>query len=284
MAMDGEPSQENQIDDEVVERYFDGAGGTAPEAMSMMAHEHNLPPGAVAYRLSRELRTIGPWLDAVSISGRVLDVGCGAGAWVEIFANRYESAVGVERSLPMVEAAKQRVAHMSNAEVYQGDGRRDLPAGSFDLIFLGGLCMYLQDSDVVALLRSLKSRLNEGGTIILRESTVRKGLHQAKGEYQALYRNVDLYQKLIKEAGIPTADVRQNHGYASMIIAEEMVDFRRKWLPFLPKNSALLASLTWWTLRAVSPVSFWAMPQGLALLNVPWPKLRNHFFRLQPRN
>jgi len=45
VAMDGEPAQENQIDDEVVERYFDGAGGTAPEAMSMMAHEHNLPPG-----------------------------------------------------------------------------------------------------------------------------------------------------------------------------------------------------------------------------------------------
>ena len=80
MAVDGEPSQENQIDDEVVERYFDGAGGTAPEAMSMMAHEHNLPPGAVAYRLSRELRTVGPGLHAVSMSGRVRIVGRVGGA------------------------------------------------------------------------------------------------------------------------------------------------------------------------------------------------------------
>ena len=48
--------------------------------MSMMVHEYNLPSGAVGFRLSKELRTINPWLDAVSKSGRVLDVGCGAGA------------------------------------------------------------------------------------------------------------------------------------------------------------------------------------------------------------
>lgn len=282
MAADRESSHENQIDDDVVERYFDGASRTAAATMSMMAHEHNLPSSAVAYRLSKELRTIASWLDMVDESGRVLDVGCGAGAWVEIFASRYSSAVGVERSFSMVEAAKDRVAHMSNAKVYQGDGRRDLPAGPFELIFLGGLCMYLRDSDVVALLGSLKSRLAEGGTIILRESTVREGLHQAVGEYQAVYRSVELYKKLFLEAGIPNAEVRQNRGYASMIIAEETVDFRRKWLPFLPKNSFLLAYLTWWVLRVASPVSFWALPQGLALLNVSWPLLQNHFFRLRP--
>ena len=239
MAVDREPSYEEQIDDDVVERYFDGAGGTAPAAMSMMAHEHNLPSGAVAYRLSRELRTISQWLDTVAESGRVLDVGCGAGAWVEIFANRVRSAVGVERSLPMVEAAKKRVAHLSNAEVYQGDGRQDLPAGPFDLIFLGGLMMYLADTDVLALLKSLKSRLSEGGTIILRESTVRKGQHLAKGDYQAVYRSVDLYQKLFQKAEIANVEVRPNSGYTSIVIAEGMVDFRRRWLPFLPKDSLL---------------------------------------------
>jgi len=281
VAVDREPSYEEQIDDDVVERYFDGAGGTAPAAMSMMAHEHNLPSGAVAYRLSRELRTISAWLDSVGESSRVLDVGCGAGAWVEIFANRYRSAVGVERSLPMVEAAKKRVAHLSNAEVYQGDGRQDLPAGPFDLIFLGGLMMYLADTDVLALLKSLKARLSEGGTIILRESTVRKGQHLAKGDYQAVYRSVDLYQKLFQKAEIANVEVRPNSGYTSIVIAEGMVDFRRRWLPFLPKDSLLLASLTWSALRAASPLSFWALPQALSLLNVPWPRLQNHFFKLQ---
>ena len=279
--MEREPLYEDQIDDAVVERYFDGAGGTAPAEMSMMAHEHNMPSGAVAYRINKELRTIEPWLDNVSKSGQVLDVGCGAGAWVEIFAKRYRSVIGVERSSPMVEAAKSRVAHLSNAQVLQGDGRQDLPAGPFDLIFLGGLCMYLGDSDVVALLQSLKSRLSERGTIILRESTVREGMLLAKGEYQAVYRSVNLYKKLFEDAEIPHVEVRPNSGYTSMVIAEELVDLRRKWLPFLPKDSRLLGDLTWSVLRATSPLSFWALPQVLSQLKVPWPRLQNHFFKLQ---
>ena len=153
--MERESSLDKQIDDAAVQRYFDGANGTAPAAMSMMAHEYNLPSNAVAYRLGKELRTINPWLNAVSKSGRVLDVGCGAGAWVEIFARRYQSVIGVERSHAMVEDAKKRVSQLSNAQILQGDGRQDLPAGPFDLIFLGGLCMYLGDNDVVALLNSL---------------------------------------------------------------------------------------------------------------------------------
>ena len=281
-AMERESSLDKQIDDAAVQRYFDGADGTAPAAMSMMAHEYNLPSNAVAYRLGKELRTIGTWLDAVGNSGRVLDVGCGAGAWVEIFALRYRSVIGVERSHAMVEDAKKRVFHLSNAEILQGDGRQDLPAGPFDLIFLGGLCMYLGDNDVVTLLHSLKSRLSEGGTIILRESTVREGVQFAEGEYQAVYRSVELYQKLFGEAEISNVEVRRNAGYTSMEIAEEAVEFRRKWLPFLPKDSNLFGYLTWWPLRLASPITFWALPRALSGLNVAWPRLQNHFFKLNP--
>ena len=280
--MERESSLDKQIDDAAVQRYFDGANGTAPAAMSMMAHEYNLPSNAVAYRLGKELRTINPWLNAVSKSGRVLDVGCGAGAWVEIFARRYQSVIGVERSHAMVEDAKKRVSQLSNAQILQGDGRQDLPAGPFDLIFLGGLCMYLGDNDVVALLNSLKSRLSEGGTIILRESTVREGVQLAEGEYQAVYRSVESYQKLFGEAEISNVEVRRNAGYTSMEIAEEAVVYRRKWLPFLPKDSNLFGYLTWWLLRLASPITFWALPRALSGLNVAWPRLQNHFFKLNP--
>ena len=278
--MGREPPFDKQIDDAAVERYFDGAAGTAPAAMSMMVHEYNLPSSAVGYRLSKELTTINAWLDKVGDSGRVLDVGCGAGAWVEIFANRYNSVIGVERSSSMVEDARKRVSHLSNAQILLGDGRRDLPAGPFELIFLGGLCMYLGDTDVVALLHNLKSRLSEGGTIILRESTVREGVQFTEGEYQAVYRSVDLYQQLFGEVGISCVEVRRNSGYTSMAVAEEAVDFRRKWLPFLPKDSDMLGFLTWWMLRASSPISFGALPQVLSGLHIAWPRLQNHFFKL----
>jgi len=274
-------SAEQQIDDATVQRYFEGAGGGTAATVSMMAHEHNLPASAARYRLHEEMQTISDWLDAVGDSGRVLDVGCGAGAWAEVFAQRYEAIIGIERSPLMVEAAKERVSRLPNVEIFEGDGRKDLPESSFDLIFLGGLCMYLKGADVVALFHSLKRRLNEGGSIILRESTVQQGMSLAQGEYQAVYRSVSLYHQLFEDAGPFRVEVRRNYGYTSMVTGEELVDLRRKWLPFLPRESTMLGALTWWALRGTTPLSFWALPRVLSQLNIPWPRLQNHFFRLR---
>ena len=280
--MNSESHVQQQIDDAVVEHYFDGAGGTTAASMSMMAHGHNLPSGAMAQRLAKEQKTIKGWLDAVEHSGKVLDVGCGAGAWVEIFANRYDSVIGIERSQLMVEAAKSRVAHLPNAEIVSGDGRKDLPQGPFDMIFVGGLFMYLSDSDAMELLDALKNRLDTGGSIILRESTVRTGVLLAKGDYQAIYRSVDSYRQLFQETEIYCQEVRQNTGYRNIVMTEELVNFRRKWLPFIPKDSAFLGNLTWYMLKGIAPISFWALPKALSGLNVPWPRLQNHFFLLSP--
>ena len=284
MTMKPETDYQQQIDDAVVESYFDGGGGTSAAAMSMVAHEHNLPLNAVSHRLGKELRIVGKWLKDLDDSSRVLDVGCGAGAWVEFFASRYRSVIGVERSLLMVEAARDRLADVSNAQILRGDSRKDLPEGPFELIFVGGLFMYLNYSDALALLRSLKGRLSDGGSIILRESTVRTGVFLAEGEYQAVYRSVDLYRQLFQEAGIAGVEVQQNPGYSDIVIAEEMVDFRRKWLPFLPKDSRLLGHVTWWALKCAAPISFWALPKVLSKLNIPWPRLQNHFFLLRLAN
>jgi len=280
--MNHHTSVEQQIDDAAVQRYFNSAGGSTAATLSMMAHEHNLPASAARYRLSREILTIRDWLDSVRDSGRVLDVGCGAGAWVEIFARRYKAVIGIERSSMMVKAARKRMTNLPNVEIFEGDGRDDLPEGPFEMIFLGGLCMYMKDADVVALLHSLKHHLSEGGSIILRESTVRQGVSIARGEYQAVYRSVRMYHQLFKNAGLFGVEVRRNYGYTSMVTAEELVDMRRKWLFFLPKDSPALGSLTWWALRVTTPISFWALPRLFSLLNIPWPKLQNHFFRLRP--
>lgn len=280
--MNQHTSVEQQIGDAAVRRYFNGAGGSTAAALSMMAHEHNLPASASRYRFSREMLTICDWLDSVGGSGRVLDVGCGAGAWAEIFAKRYQAVIGIERSSLMVQAARKRMADLPNVEIFEGDGRDNLPEGSFDMIFLGGLCMYLTDADVVELLHSLQQRLSEGGSIILRESTVRQGISLARGEYQAVYRSVSRYRKLFQDAGLCGVEIRRNYGYTSMVTAEELVDMRRKWLPFLPKDSLSLGSLTWWALSVPTPVSLWALPRLFSRLNIPWPRLQNHFFRLHP--
>ncbi len=270
-----------QINDAAVKRYFDNVKGGTAATISMMTHEFNLPASSAKYRLQKEVKTINDWLNELPESGTALDVGCGAGAWTEIFASRYKSVTGIEQSNLMLRAAKERIAHLPNAKILEGDGRKDLPAESFDIIFLGGLCMYLNDTDVVALLNTLKKRLKKGGSIILRESTVHKGVSLVKGEYQAVYRSVKLYRDLFNSAGPFRVEERRNYGYTNLVMAEECVNLRRKWLPFLPKNSTLLGSLTWWILRCATPVSFWALPLVFSKLEIQWPKLQNHFFRLR---
>ena len=275
-------SAQQQIDDATVKLYFDSARGGTAANVSMMAHEHNLPASAARYRLHKEVRTISDWLNAaVYDSGRVLDVGCGAGTWTEIFASRYKTVIGIEQSSLMVKAARERLARLPNVKILEGDVRHDLPEGPFDMIFLGGLCMYLNDLDGMALLRSLKSRLTEGGTIILRESTVHQGEYLAQGEYQAIYRSVNLYRQLFDGAGSFCVEVRRNYGYTNLVTVEELVNLRRRWLPFLPKDSAMLGSLTWWAVRGVAPISFQVLPRILSQLSIPWPRLQNHFFRLR---
>lgn len=268
------------IDYSVVRRYFQTAGGDAAATASYMAHEQNLPQDSVRYRLRKELATIADWLDAVPLQARVLDLGCGAGAWTKIFALRYGPVVGFEQSSSMAEAARTLLAPFPRTTVIEGDVRQDLPDGPFDLIFLGGLCMYLDDTDVVAMLGSLRERLAPGASIILRESTVMEGKLTPAGSYQAVYRSRGLYQELFQRAGFPTQDVRRNYAYTNMEFAVELVEARRRHLRLLPTDSELLGALTWYSLRATAPISFWLLPRLLSKLRVQWPRLQNHFFRL----
>ena len=279
--MSGPGSSDQRIDYTVVRRYFQAAGSDTAATASYMAHEQNLPENSVRYRLRKEIETIADWLEVVPRAGRVLDVGCGAGTWTKIFADRYDSVVGIEQSPSMVVAAQTLLAPCPSAKIVEGDIREDLPEGPFDLIFLGGLCMYLNDLDVVAILRSLKDRLASGASIVLRESTVPQGKVTARGDYQAVYRNVGLYQDLFREAGFPTSDIRRNYAYTSMEVAVELVETRRKHLRFLPAQSPFLGAFTWYSLRAIAPLSFWLLPRVLAQLQIKWPRLQNHFFRLR---
>lgn len=274
-------SAEGKIDAEAVKRYFNRLGTGSAAAVSMMAHEHNLPVDAALYRLRKEVQTISDWLDAVPVTGRVLDLGCGAGGWLAVFANRYGSVVGIEQSSTMVEAAREQMHTLTNIEIIEGDVRAELPDGPFDLIFLGGLCMYLNDADTTSLLRSLANRLTNDGSVVLRESTVPKGTSIAQGEYQAVYRSTSVYSKLFVEAGFSASEVRRNYGYTAMLTGEGIVDLRRRWMPFLPAESPFLGALTWWCLRSTAPVSLWLMPRVFSLLGITWPQLQNHFFRLR---
>lgn len=270
-----------QIDYGRVRRYFAQAGGGNAACASYMAHAQDLPEAAARYRFQKERATISDWLNAVGPEARVLDLGCGAGTWTELFAQRFGSVVAIEQSPPMLAAARTTLGRYSNVELLNRDVREPLPPGPFDLVFCGGLCQYLSDADAVALVRAAVERLAVRGRVVLRESTVESDREHAQGEYQAIYRSVEIYRTLFREAGLTRVGVHRNYAYTDMEIAVELVELRRRYLWILPHTSAFLGALTWWSLRATSPVSFGLFRRAPAWFRVRWPKLQNHFFLLE---
>ena len=274
-------SDKNKIDYRAVRRYFAQSGEGKAVCASYMAHAQDLPENAVRYRFGKERATIRDWLDAVGPSARVLDLGCGSGAWAEVFAQRFGSVIAIEQSPAMLAAARKKLTSWSNVKLLNQDVRDQLPSGPFDLVFVGGLCMYLSDPDAIALVRAVVERLSDGGRVVLRETTVADGCERTQGEYQAIYRRVDVYRTLFREAGLSRVGIRRNFGYTYMETAVELVELRRRYLRMLPHTSPFLGALTWWLLRASSPVCFGLVPRALAWLRMRWPHLQNHFFLLQ---
>ena len=274
-------SGKHQIDYQQVRRYFAHAGGATAASASYMAHAQDLPENAVRYRFGKERKAIRDWLNVGGAQARVLDVGCGSGTWTAFFAQRFGSVIGIEQSAAMLVAAEAMLRGRSNVELLNQDVREPLPPGPFDLVFLGGICMYLSDADTIALVQAVVGRLGDRGRVVLRESTVAKGYERSEGRYRAIYRSVEVYRTLFREAGLSCVETRRNYAYTYMETAVELVELRRRYLRVLPHTSHFLGALTWWSLRATSPVCFGLLPRVAPWFRMRWPKLQNHFFMLE---
>ena len=83
-----------------------------------------------------------------------LDVGCGAGMFTRLLADRAEHVTGIDLSPRMIECARQRSAGYSNIEYRVADIMAiNLPSASFDCIASVATLHHLPLSDVLARLR-----------------------------------------------------------------------------------------------------------------------------------
>ena len=215
------------LDYEAVRAYWEEAAEDA-ESASYMAHEQGLPPSCVEHRFALERAVVDRWFADGRTRPRLLDVGCGAGAWTELFAQRYGPSR--RRGRERRHAGRGPASgwpRTSNVELVLGDARTVAVDGEFQGVLLGGLLMYLDRADAVALLVRL-GELAPSGRIILRESGVRSGVEVQTATYQVVYRSVQEYETLAAEAGLRVVAVERNRGYAHMEIAVNVVDHLRR--------------------------------------------------------
>jgi trans-aconitate methyltransferase len=264
------------LDYETVSRYWAGA---RPSVLGpYMMDGFGFPASAGRFRFRAECRIVKQLTDATNRDNCVLDLGSGIGCWTEYFAQRFARVVAVEASGPLFEAMEQRCASYGNVTMAHGDVMLFQPEDRFEVVFLGGMLMYLNENDVISLLRKLIPSLQPGGIILCRETTVREGAITRHGDYQAVYRSVENYERIFSESGLSVVKIQMNVPYVVMQMGCELV---KKWQAFVPPwlhLTSIVGRPIYWGLRLGVP---W-ITRVPAALGLAYPELTNHFFVLQP--
>jgi SAM-dependent methyltransferase len=270
---------EDHLDHAAVRRYWDNAAGAATAA-SYMAHEQGLPQSCVDHRFARERAVVEPWFRHLPGTSAILDVGCGGGAWTALFAQRYRRVVGVDISPNMLAAAARNLADLDNVELLEGDAHQAALEGPLDATFVGGVLMYLNREDAVRLLNRL-GELVPAGPIVLRESTVRRGVEVKTHSYHVAYRSANEYKAIAADAGLRVKAVELNRGYGDMEIAAELVSLARRIPAVAERDPALIGRSLWRALQLTAPISLQLLPRVINAIGIEWPHLTNHFLLLE---
>ncbi len=262
------------IDYAKVNRYWEKA---TPSILGpYMMDDFGFPASAGDFRFRAESRIIQRLTRDVKRDGAVLDLGSGIGVWAEDFARRFSLVTAVEGSRVLFRSLQGRCAAFPNLRPIHGDVRTFEPDTRYDLVFLGGLLMYLNETDVIALLRKLAPCIEPGGMILCRESTVRGDAVMLNGDYQVVYRSVSDYARIFGQCGLSVRHVERNEPYVLIEMGSELVEKWQKIVPVRFQALRAVGHLTYFGLRMANP---WItrIPKALG---IAFPKLENHFFVL----
>ncbi len=264
-----------EIDYATVNRYWEAA---TPSILGpYMMDGFGFPASAGDFRFRAETRIVRRLASGVKRDGAVLDLGSGIGVWAKDFARHFSLVTAVEGSRTLFQSLRRRCAPYPNLRPIHGDVMTFEPDGGYDLVFLGGLLMYLNEADVIALLRKLAPCIEPGGMILCRESTVRGDIVALRGDYQVVYRSVSDYRRIFGQCGLSIRHVERNEPYVLIEMGSDLVE---KWQKTVPERFQALRAvghLTYFGLRLGNP---WItrIPQALG---IAFPILENHFFVLR---
>lgn len=200
------------IDAEKVRNFWEGRAATYQKvAFESIA---NLEQNAENLRLKidDETRKVFSWLPSLSQLS-VLDLGAGVGQWSFRFADRGASRVlAVEYASGLAELGRQEAAahQLDQVEFVVSPAEHFDTAEVFDLIYISGLCVYLNDDQLDLLLGRVSRFVKPGGLIMLRDGTSIQGRYELNNvysqhldeHYSAVYRTVDDYVDRFEAMGL----------------------------------------------------------------------------------
>ena len=221
--MHNDISMETPMDKNPVIAYYD----------SIAAHYDNAA-AEVADEQLEDLDEAREQISTLLTGHRILELGCGSGAWTEVLAETAESIVATDASAAMLELAQMHGEDLDNVEYRLMDALAlpdDLGTGDengenkFTAVFLGGLWAHLTRKQQDDLLQSLKKRLGKDVLLVLFDDnyvegesavTVRTDLlgntHEfqldADGKQHELVKNYPTDSALRKRVGVAGREIR----------------------------------------------------------------------------
>jgi 2-polyprenyl-3-methyl-5-hydroxy-6-metoxy-1,4-benzoquinol methylase len=135
---------------------------------------------------------------------RVLDAGCGDGAYTKLLAPHATHIDAFDISPPLI--AKAELLELPNVSWRLGDVTA-LPEGTWDVVScMGVLVCVLDDDDFRAALTGLVERVAPGGILVLRETLSGWGNRTVRNErHTGRYRTRGAYLGILEPAGLATA-------------------------------------------------------------------------------
>jgi len=171
----------------------------------------------------------------------VLDIGCGIGRWAEQAAPVCGEYVGTDFSSEMVKAASRRIDSPNCTFLnlsFQETVRHAFPH-KFNRVFICGVCMYINDSELGGCFEGLLPLLDEHCVLYLTETVAAKTRltldnlpsEALKTDYSVIYRTPDEYRAYYK----PLEDA----GFRVV---------RQEYLPHLNKEKGFEETDRWYTI------------------------------------
>jgi ubiquinone/menaquinone biosynthesis C-methylase UbiE len=168
------------------------------------------PPGFLAYRDRTQKRHIFKALK-FNRQWQILDMGCGAGRWASAFAKKSTYVIGIDNSPALLKIAESQARRLSISKVkFIESSIIDFSYPErFDLIFIGGVLLYINDDELLQLTTNFKDLLKPKGKLVLLESISMKERifksysyqEHLQAPYSAIYRRADEYEVLFGQNG-----------------------------------------------------------------------------------
>ncbi|WP_421348848.1 class I SAM-dependent methyltransferase [Aeromonas veronii] len=168
-------------------------------------------PTNLQIKIDDETAKVFSWLPSVE-NKNILDLGAGVGQWSFRFAERNAKrvlAVEYTEGLAKIGEKEARARKMDQVEFVVCAAEEYKSTEKFDLIFISGLFVYLNDDQAKGLLANLDDFLTDDGLLMLRDGTgvaMRYEIDDNYSEhlaqnYSATYRTANEYITLFENAG-----------------------------------------------------------------------------------